>query len=58
MELAHRLCQGQVHSEGDDESQGLSDDPDEPMDIDHVQTKTCSDKNKVKKLLKMIVGIL
>ena len=58
MGLAHRLHQGQEHSEGDDESQGLSNDPDEPMDIDYVQTKICSDKNKVKKLLKMILGIL
>ena len=62
MELAHRLHHKQNQSDSDeksshsdDESQGHSD---EPMDINYVQTQPCSDRNKVKKLLKTIVGIL
>ena len=62
MELAHRLYHKQNQSDSDeksshsdDESQGHSD---EPMDINYVQTQPCSDRNKVKKLLKTIVGIL
>ena len=55
MELAHRLCQRQGQSDSDNESQPPSD---EAMDIDYVQTQPCSDRNKVKKLLKTIVGIL
>ena len=55
MELAHRLRQRQGQSDSDNESQPPSD---EAMDIDYVQTQPCSDRNKVKKLLKTIVGIL
>ena len=61
MELAHRLRQRQGQSDSDNESQPPSDESppsDEAMDIDYVQTQPCSDRNKVKKLLKTIVGIL
>ena len=55
MELAHRLCQRQDQSNSDTESHAHSDDP---MDIDFIQSQPCSEKIKVKKLLKTIVGIL